>query len=61
MSTDKTPEDQVTEAQANELEEGQLDQVAGGLPAVQLTAAADGSVRGDTVYTVVVSNTGPST
>ena len=44
MPTDKTP--QVPETQANELDEGQLDEVAGGLlPAVKVQAAADGSVR----------------
>ena len=37
MPTDKTPEPQVHGAQAHELDEGQLDQAAGGLlPAVQI-------------------------
>jgi hypothetical protein len=45
MHTDKTPEDHPAQPRANELDEGQLDEVAGGLAAVQLTAEADGSVR----------------
>ena len=34
MSTDKKPEDQITEAGAVELDEGQLDQASGGIIAV---------------------------
>ena len=34
MSTDKKPEDQVTEAGAVELEEAQLDEAAGGVIAI---------------------------
>ena len=35
MSTDKKPEDQITEAGAVELDETQLDQTSGGIIAVQ--------------------------
>ena len=38
MSTDKTPEDQITEAGAVELEETQLDNASGGLTALAPTA-----------------------
>ena len=38
MSADKTPDDQITEAGAVELEEGRLDDASGGLAAVQTTA-----------------------
>ena len=40
MSTDRKPEDQITEAGAVELDESQLDDAAGGLlPAVRATEA----------------------
>lgn len=45
MSTDKTPEDQIPQAEANELDEAQLGEVAGGVIAIKGEAAADGSVR----------------
>ena len=35
MSTDKQPEDQITEAGAVELDENQLDQASGGIIAVE--------------------------
>ena len=45
MSIDKTPEDQHPQAEANELDEAQLGEVAGGVIAIKGEAAADGSVR----------------
>jgi hypothetical protein len=45
MSIDKTPEDQIPQAEANELDEAQLGEVAGGVIAIKGEAAADGSVR----------------
>jgi prepilin-type processing-associated H-X9-DG protein len=48
MPTDKKPEDQITEANAVELEETQLDNASGGATAalaVSEPVAADGSVH----------------
>ena len=57
MSIDKTPEDQIPQAEAKELDEAQLGEVAGGVIAIK--AAADGSVRiGDPVtFTARVQTT----
>ena len=61
MSTDKTPEDQIPQAEANELDEAQLGEVAGGVIAIiKGEAAADGSVRigAPVTFTATVQSTG---